>query len=86
MKIGIKYLGDAYLPCASNAAFMCGKLCEYCPTQSLQYYQELCEHGARLLSQKAMKKYGDASDNAVAMLCRMIMANFEQVPLDRVSE
>jgi hypothetical protein len=81
MKTGIKYLGDAYLPAASNAAYMCGKLCEYCPQQSLQFYQELCEWSSRLLSQK---KLGDATDNAVAMLVRMIMANFDKVPLDKM--
>lgn len=79
MKIGIKYMGDAYLPTASNASFMCGKLCEYCPAQSLQYYQELCEHSSRLLTQK---KLGDAVDNTVGMLCRMIMANVDSVPID----
>jgi hypothetical protein len=81
MKIGIKYMGDAYLPTASNASFMCGKLCEYCPGQALPYYQELCEHSSRLLTQK---KLGDAVDNTVGMLCRMIMANLEAVPIDMV--
>eukprot|EP01127_Copromyxa_protea_P015361 TRINITY_DN4410_c0_g1_i1.p1 TRINITY_DN4410_c0_g1~~TRINITY_DN4410_c0_g1_i1.p1 ORF type:complete len:1067 (-),score=295.62 TRINITY_DN4410_c0_g1_i1:10-3135(-) len=78
MTFAMNMVGDTYAPAASNAAYLCGILCQFGGEKSLQYYPNILQAAPQLLKQK------QSADNACGMLGRMIRANPQALPMDQV--
>lgn len=80
MNLFMRGLEDSEDEVKSNAAFGVGVLCTHSKSASASYYPQLLQ----LLHPLFNESTTNMKDNACGALCRMMLANLEQVPLEHV--